>query len=153
MGRPQAGTPLSVRSARQLTPVELVLAAKGALGDQRPWCCVCACARACLRVCLPVHETQQMGEGTCSHTHEQQRHAVRFHARSHTHIHIQAHTHTQVHTQAHPPKHTQADVQARGPTSGQQHVLELQLPHRRKVVLAAASGNDVQAWKEVHMMM
>jgi hypothetical protein len=84
-----------------------------------------------------------MGQGTCSHTHEQQSHAVKFHARSHTH------THKRTYTQAHPPKHTQADVQARGPTSGQQHVLELQLPHRRKVVLAAASGDNVQAWKEV----
>jgi hypothetical protein len=63
--------------------------------------------------------------------------------------HARTHTHKRTYTQAHPPKHTQADVQARGPTSGQQHVLELQLPHRRKVVLAAASGDNVQAWKEV----
>jgi hypothetical protein len=39
-----------------------------------------------------------------------------------------------------------ADVQVRGKTSGQKYVLELLLPHRRKVVLAGASAEDMQSW-------
>jgi len=41
-----------------------------------------------------------------------------------------------------------ADVQTRGETSGQKHVLQLVLSHRRKVVLAYASPADMQAWHE-----
>ena len=41
-----------------------------------------------------------------------------------------------------------ADVRVRGKTSGQHHVVELLLPHRRKVVLAAASDEDMRGWLE-----
>jgi hypothetical protein len=41
-----------------------------------------------------------------------------------------------------------SEILARGETSGQKHVLELVLPHRRKAVLAFASLEDMRCWKD-----
>jgi len=41
-----------------------------------------------------------------------------------------------------------ADIKVRGETSGQKHVLEIMLPHHRKVVLAVATLEDRDGWQD-----
>jgi len=41
-----------------------------------------------------------------------------------------------------------ADIKVRGQTSGQKHVLEIMLPHHRKVVLAVATLEDKDGWQD-----
>jgi hypothetical protein len=100
VGRPQAGTPLSVRSARQLTPVELVLAAKGALETRDPWCwSVRAPVRVCVSDCLCMRPSKWVKVRAHTHTSNRAMQSNSTHARTHTHT--SAHTHKHTHPNTH----------------------------------------------------